>query len=81
MPQDVREKSKRKGVRTQEEAVMVVELENGSEEAVVITVRHLKFILLVIWPEIMKKGSENLLLAVECLLTLFASQSLNIWNI
>lgn len=56
LPQDVREKSKRKGVRTQEEAVMVVELENGSEEAVVITVRHLKFILLVIWPEIMKRA-------------------------
>lgn len=56
MPQDVRKKIKEKGVGTQEEAVMVVELENGSEEAVVITVRHLKFILLVIWPEIMKRA-------------------------
>ena len=56
LPQDVRKKSKRKGVGSQEEVVMVVELENGSEEAVVITVRHLKFILPVIWPEIMKRA-------------------------
>lgn len=41
---------------TQEEAVMVLELENGSEEAVSITVRHVKFILPAIWSEIMKRA-------------------------
>lgn len=56
LPQDVRDKSKMKGVGTQEEAVMVVELEDGSKEAVAITVRHVKFILPAIWPEIMKRA-------------------------